>query len=72
MNRDVAKLQVIARDLSELGITLSNRVDPPDAATLITVGEAFVALSEAIDDISAALDRGAEVAGAPAVEAGNN
>lgn len=61
MNRDVAKLQSIARDLSELGITLSNRVDPPDAEVGVSIGQAFVALSEAIDNITAALDRGAEL-----------
>lgn len=59
MNRDVAKLQVIARDLSELGIALSNRTAPPDAEMYVAIGEAFVAVSEAIDDITAALERGA-------------
>ncbi len=59
MNRDVAKLQGIARDLSELGLALSNRSTPPDAAMGVAVGEAFVALSEAIGAISAALEQGA-------------
>lgn len=64
MNRDVAKLQVISRDLSELGISLSNRIDPPDVEVIVTIGEALVALSEAIDDINAALERGALLADA--------
>lgn len=61
MNRDVVKLQGIARDLSELGFSLSSRVEPPDAEIGISIGQAFVALSEAIDSITAALDRAAEL-----------
>lgn len=66
MNRDVAKLQGIARDLSELGLALSNRASSPDAEMCVAIGEAFVALSEAIGDISAALERGAETVSASA------
>ncbi|XPP26718.1 MAG: hypothetical protein ACNYNX_00645 [Leucobacter sp.] len=59
MDRDVAKLQGIARDLSELGVALSNRIDPPDVEMCHAIGEAFVALSEAIADITtAAVDHG--------------
>lgn len=62
MNRDIAKLQNISRDLSELGLELSNREDPIDTECCVRIGEAFVAVSEAIADISAALERGAEEA----------
>jgi len=60
MNRDVAKLQGIARDLSELGIQLSNANQPPSTETLVSIGQAFVAVAEAIDDVTEALERGAE------------
>lgn len=68
MDRDVAKLQGIARDLSELGLNLSNRTTPPDEEMCISVGEAFVAISEAIVDITAALERGAKGVAGPAPE----
>lgn len=60
MNRDVAKLQGIARDLSALGLQLSNQAEPPSVETCVSIGQAFVALSEAIGDITDALQRGAE------------
>lgn len=62
MDRDVVKLQGISRDLSDLGIELSNRTAPPDIALCNLIGEAFVAMSEAVNDISAALERGARAA----------
>lgn len=62
MDRDTAKLQGIARDLSQLGLEMSNRNSPPDEEFCTRVGEAFVALSEAIEDICAALERGARQA----------
>lgn len=58
MDRDTAKLQGISRDLSQLGLELCNREVPPDEEFCVKVGEAFVAMSEAIADISAALERG--------------
>lgn len=60
MDRDLAKLRGISRDLSQLGIELTNRVDPPDQRLLESVGEAFVAISKAISNITGALERGAE------------
>lgn len=61
MNRDVAKLQGIAQDLSQLGTQLSNATSPPDAETCVSIGQAFIAISEAVDDITAALERAAQV-----------
>jgi len=61
MNRDVAKLQGIARDLSQLGVTLSQTTAPPDEETTVSIGQAFIAISEAIDDITAALERAARI-----------
>lgn len=66
MDRDVAKLQGIARDLSELGLSLSNRTKKPDEETFVSLGDAFVAISEAIIDITAALERGASAMLSPA------
>lgn len=62
MDRDVAKLNGISRDLSHLGLELCNRDAAPDKEFAVLVGEALVALSEAIVDISAALERGAKAA----------
>lgn len=61
MDRDIAKLRGISRDLSQLGLELSNRDVPPDTEFCVKVGEAFVALSEALTDVSEALTRGAEI-----------
>ena len=62
MDRDIAKLRNISRDLSELGLELSSRDIPIDDECFSKIGEAFVAVSEAVADISAALQRGAEEA----------
>ena len=62
MDRDIAKLRNISQDLSELGLQLSNRDTPIDGDCYVKIGEAFVAVSEAVADISAALQRGAEEA----------
>lgn len=59
MDRDIAKLQNIARDLSQLGLELSNRETPIDQECCVKIGQAFVAVSEAVADVSAALERGA-------------
>ena len=67
MDRDIAKLQTISRDLSQLGIELMNRETPIDAECGERIGEAFVAVSEAVADISAALERGAQAARVNAV-----
>ena len=62
MDRDIAKLQNISRDLSQLGIELMHREAPLDAEYGAKIGEAFVAVSEAVADVSAALERGAQAA----------
>ena len=59
MDRHTAKLEGISRDLSELGLDLANRVEPPDDEYFQRMGAAFIALSEAIADISDSLARGA-------------
>jgi len=59
MDRNVAKLQGIARDLSELGIQLTNLNEAPSTDSMQSVGQAFVAVAEAIDDITESLERGA-------------
>lgn len=59
MDRDIAKLQNISRDLSQLGLELSHREEPIDLECCVKIGQAFVALSEAVMDISDALERGA-------------
>lgn len=69
MDRDIAKLQTISRDLSQLGIELMNREVPIDAECGARIGEAFVAVSEAVADISAALERGAQAARVNAIGA---
>lgn len=63
MDRDTTKLESISRDLSHLGLELSNRVEPPDQEFYERMGSAFVALSEAVADISEALKRGAKSRG---------
>ncbi|MBL5972719.1 MAG: hypothetical protein D3X82_02810 [Candidatus Leucobacter sulfamidivorax] len=55
MIRDAAKLQSTARDLSELGLSLSNQSTPPTAETCEAIGLALVALSGALQDIAEAL-----------------
>jgi hypothetical protein len=60
MDRDTAKLLGISRDLSHLGLELSNRETPLDEDVTMKIGEAMVALSEAIADISEALESGAQ------------
>lgn len=60
MDRDIAKLDSISRDLSQLGLEMSNRIEPPDQEFYERIGAAFVALSEAVADVSEALKRGAE------------
>ncbi len=62
MDRDVAKLQSIARDLADLGCDLSGRTAPPTAEESVAIGQAFVALSEVVTSVAAALERAAQQA----------
>ena len=62
MDRDIAKLQNISRDLSQLGLELMHRDEPLDIECGAKIGAAFVAVSEAVADVSAALERGAQAA----------
>lgn len=48
-------MQSTARDLSELGLSLSNQSTPPTAETCEAIGLALVALSGALQDIAEAL-----------------
>lgn len=60
MDRHIAKLEGISRDLSEFGLDLANRVEPPNEEHFQRMGAAFIAISEAIADVSDSLARGAQ------------
>lgn len=60
MDRHIAKLEGISRDLSEFGLDLANRVEPPNEEYFQRMGAAFIAVSEAIADIADSLERGAQ------------